>query len=172
MCMRHDPCCLCWSNGATRVSPANVGSCLEPGPPFEMMMIMDSVLSLMESESSLGTNKQAGAGNAKYPHLPMSPISSKDVTMLLSLPSHSSPQAQTHTRGYIHTHTHTRAQTYTVIFSSPQTINHPASLTRLQSLPVSAHSAGTPRETLSGFWGHGIKRTEIDLVSLVLLNPL
>lgn len=113
MCMRHDPCCLCWSNGATRVSPANVGSCLEPGPPFEMMMIMDSVLSLMESESSLGTNKQAGAGNAKYPHLPMSPISSKDVTMLLSLPSHSSPQAQTHTRGYIHTHTHTHVRRHT-----------------------------------------------------------
>lgn len=42
----ENPCCLCWSNGATRVSSANVRSCLELCPSFEMMMIMDSVLSL------------------------------------------------------------------------------------------------------------------------------
>ena len=79
---------------------------------------MDSALSLMESESSLGTNKQAGlvgAGNAKYPHLPLSPISSKDVTVIYLKPSHSSPQAQIHPGG-AHTHTHTHTHTQISIF--------------------------------------------------------
>lgn len=94
------------------MSPANVGRCLELGPPFEMMMIMHSVLSLMESESSLGTNKQGslvGAGNAKYPHLPLSRISSKDVTMFLSFTSNPPTplHGHKHTPGVGCTHTHT-----------------------------------------------------------------
>lgn len=85
VCVFSNPCCLCCTNGPTRVSPANVQSCLEMRPPFGMMIIMDSVFSLKLSKSSLGSDKQAGlvgAGNAKYPQPPWSPFSSKNVTML------------------------------------------------------------------------------------------
>lgn len=172
MCARRHPRWLSWSNGATRVSPANVGSCLELGTPFEMMMIMDSVLSLMESESSLGANKQAGTGNAKYPHLPLSTISSMDATMLLSFSSNPPIPLHRHkhtvggyTLSFSHAHTQSsifQSLAWSTVPSLPDKTSKSASLGAL-----CWYSLGD-----AGLWGHGIKRIEIDPVSLVLLSSL
>ncbi|KAK5849264.1 hypothetical protein PBY51_008917 [Eleginops maclovinus] len=130
---------------------------------------MDAVLSLKESESSLGTNKQAGFVGAGKCQVPPSVTVSHfirgcdRVTVIYLQPSHSSPQAQTHTRGHTHT----------AVFSSPQPI-------RSTNLPRPDFKAAQPRRTQLGVparlslgsRGHGIKRTEIDLVSLVPLSPL
>ena len=60
------------------------------------------------------------------------------VTVIYLQPSHSSPQAQTHTGGrtHTHTHTHTHSDSYFPVLSHIYSTNLPSYPTRLQSRPI------------------------------------